>query len=124
QSPADVRRLAQRFVEVLEEKERRAIVRGDEIESGTRAEQLAAATIVAAHALGEAPYPERDRRRETCACGVAQQRHHALLFRGLTAAPSALAVALPPDTAKPALAVYIASWKVLPLGAVASANTG
>src|SRR5437667_7276197 len=44
--------------------------------------------------------------------------------RGLTAAPSALAVALPPDTAKPALAVYIASWKVLPLGAVASANTG
>src|SRR5438876_8215654 len=83
QSPADVRRLAHRLVEVLEEKERGAIVRGDEIESRARAELLDAGAIVAAHTFGEAPDPERYRRREARACSLAQQRPHALLFRGV-----------------------------------------
>ena len=69
-------------MEVLEEKERPAIVGGGEIESGTRPEQLAAGSVVAAHAFGEAPCPERDRRREAPACDLAEKRRHALLFRG------------------------------------------
>src|SRR3989442_9754611 len=59
QPPPDVRRLPHRLVEVLEEKERPPIVGGDEIESGTRPEPLAAASVVAAHAFGEGPCPER-----------------------------------------------------------------
>src|SRR5437667_1757008 len=82
QPPTDVRRLPHRLVVVLEQKERPAIVGGDEIESGTRPEQLAAGSVVAAHAFGEAPCPERDRRREAPARDLAQERRHALLFRG------------------------------------------
>src|SRR5207249_703756 len=70
QPPTDVRRLPQGLVEVLEEKERSALVGGDEVERGTRPEQLAAGVAVAAHALGEAPCPDGDRRREAPGGGL------------------------------------------------------
>src|SRR5262245_1490676 len=83
QPTADLGRAADRLVEVLQQEEAGAVVPVDELERLARAERLGLVrAAVTPHALGEAPDPERHRRRERLGRRGAQQARDARLLRG------------------------------------------
>src|SRR5581483_9844840 len=82
QPAADLRKLAQGIVEVREEKDAGPRLCGHEVERRARAERLAAAVAVAAHALREAPQPQRRRGREERGGDLAQERDDATFLGG------------------------------------------